>query len=444
MKILYLECNMGVAGDMLMGALLDIVEDKDSFIRQMQQCMNLPEVRLSYQKDKKCGICGTHIKVSVHGTEEESRDVLHTLPPHAADGHHHEHHDGHHHDGHYHDGHHDEHYNEHQNECHDIHHAEHHHTHHQGHVHISLAEIEQLVGAMALSENVKNNVMAVYGLIAEAESKAHGMPVEQIHFHEVGTLDALADIVGCCLLMEQIAPDKVVVSPVKTGFGQVRCAHGILPVPAPATAFILKGVPTLSGDIEGELCTPTGAALIKHFADGFSHQPEMSVAAIGYGTGTKDFPVANCVRAVVGKARQITEPSAENSQDSVIELSCNIDDMTGEELGYAKERLVSGKALDVYTIAIGMKKNRPGTMLSVLCKPEDRDEVIQDIFRYTTTLGIRMYQCPRFVLERTEEERCTEFGKIRVKISQGYGVKREKAEHEDLRKIVERKDETNL
>ncbi len=412
MKCLYLECNMGVAGDMLMGALLDTIEDKDAWIEQMNH-LNLPGVHLSYRTDEKCGITGTHITVTVHGVEEGQPH--HELP--------HEHH-------------HEQTHEHHHEQTHE-HHHEHAHEHHE-HSHTSLADIKQIVSQLHLSESVKKNAMAVYGLIAEAESAAHGKPVEQIHFHEVGTMDALADVIGCCLLIEQIAPDKIVVSPVRTGFGQVHCAHGILPVPAPAAAWILNGVPTMAGNIEGELCTPTGAALVRHFADEFSYQPEMTVTSIGYGTGVKDFPVANCVRAMIGTlaGKQVDE-TTEKMRDTILELSCNIDDMTGEELGYAKEQLMEGKAVDVYTIPIGMKKNRPGTMLSVLCKPEDRAEVVQDIFRYTTTIGIRMYECPRFILNRTQEERYTELGKLRVKISHGYGVKREKAEHEDLRKMIE-------
>ena len=270
MKTLYLECAMGAAGDMLTAALLELTGDRQAFIEKMN-ALGLPGVTVTAEESVRCGITGTHVSVTVNGAEEESAD---------ADCHPHEHEHGH-------------------ESPHD---HEHEHEHHHGHHHSSVPEIEALISGLPVSDRVKSDAKAVYALIADAESRVHGWPVSEIHFHEVGTLDAVADVVGVCLLMEALAPEQVIVSPVHTGSGHVSCAHGILPVPAPATALILQGIPTYGGRIKGELCTPTGAALLKHFASRFGDCPVMTVSAIGYGMGKKDFEQANCVRAFLGES----------------------------------------------------------------------------------------------------------------------------------------------
>jgi uncharacterized protein (TIGR00299 family) protein len=271
--------------------------------------------------------------------------------------------------------------------------------------------------------------MAVYGLIAEAESHAHGQPVDQIHFHEVGSMDAVADVTAVCLLMNRIAPDQVIASPVHVGSGHVRAAHGVLPVPAPATAFILKDVPIYGGRIQGELCTPTGAALLKHFADRFGDMPAMKVRGIGYGMGKKDFEAANCVRVMLGD-------SSDGAADTVYELSCNVDDMSAERLSFALERLLEAGVLDVFTQPIGMKKSRPGVMVTVLCRPEDRERAASMMFKYISTIGIREVRKERYVLRRSVERVDTPYGKISRKDSFGYGVSRSKYEYEDLARIA--------
>ena len=270
--------------------------------------------------------------------------------------------------------------------------------------------------------------MAVYSLIAEAESHAHGVPVSDIHFHEVGTMDAIADITAVCLLMDRLSPDEIVVSPIHVGSGTVKCAHGILPVPAPATAYILKGVPIYGGSIRGELCTPTGAALLKHFAAKFGSMPMMSVDAVGYGMGKRDFEAANCVRAMMGES--------EGGGDLITELCCNVDDMTGEQIGFAVEQLMAGGALDAFTTAIGMKKSRPATMISVICKPADAEKMAKLLFKHTTTLGVRKTNSRRYTLQRSIVEVETPFGKIRRKDCSGYGISRSKFEYDDLARIA--------
>ncbi len=293
-----------------------------------------------------------------------------------------------------------------------------------------MADIEALIDGLNVSDRVKADAKAVYALIAEAESRVHGRPVSEIHFHEVGTRDAVADVVSVCLLMEAIDPDEVAASPVHVGSGQVRCAHGILPVPAPATALILKDVPIYGGRVRGELCTPTGAALLRHFVTRFGDRPVMRTAAVGYGMGKKDFEQANCVRAFLGESEGLREPA--------VKLECNVDDMTGEALGFAMERLLRAGARDVYTQAIGMKKSRPGVLLSVTCMPEDADRLAAVIMRHTTTLGIRRMDISRYVLNRRIETAETPYGPVRVKKAWGMGVERSKPEYEDVAALADR------
>lgn len=242
-------------------------------------------------------------------------------------------------------------------------------------------------------------------------------------------MDAVADVTAVCMLMERLAPDQVIASPVHVGSGHVHCAHGILPVPAPATAYILRDVPIYGGGIKSELCTPTGAALLKHFVTCFGEMPVMRVQSVGYGMGRKDFTAANCVRALLGETESVG--------DTITELSCNVDDMTAEAIGFAMERLLSAGAKEVYTVPVGMKKSRPGTMLCVICAQTDQEKLVQLLFKHTTTLGIRENLCRRYTLDRTMETVDTPLGEVRKKVSVGYGVHREKYEYDDLARLAE-------
>lgn len=417
MKTLYIECKMGVAGDMLSAALLELCDNREEMMNMLSE-MEIPRVTFSLEKSEKCGIVGSHLAVKVNGGEEVSEDVDH------EHSHEYEHSNEHKHN------HEHEHNHEHSHE-HDHDHA-HIHSHHHRH----LSDIEDIVRKLNIPESVKSDIMNVYNLIAEAESKVHGREVTEVHFHEVGTMDAIADIAAACLIMHELAPQKVIASPIHVGSGQVKCAHGILPVPAPATALLLNGIPSYSGDVKGELCTPTGAALIKYFADGFGSQPVMSVEKIGYGMGKKDFAQANCVRTMLGNC---DDEASDEMTDVISELVCNLDDMTPEAIGFATERLMEEGALDVFTTPIGMKKNRPGTMLTVLCKENQKQEFVRKIFKYTTTIGIRENLCKRYILHREEKVVNTPDGEIRVKEVSGYGVMREKKEYEDLARIARSK-----
>ena len=417
MRTLYLDCGMGAAGDMLTAALLELLPEPEVFTKKFAD-IGIPGVEMKTEKTQKCGITGTHVHIFVNGEEEESEDV-------HDHGHHHEHHhhdDEHHHDhNHHHD---DEHHYD--GEPHHDHEHEHHydHEHHHHHSHHSLHDIETIVNGLQMAADIKQDVLSVYKRIAEAESKAHGKEVTEIHFHEVGTMDAIADVTAVCMLMKQLAPECVIASPVATGFGAVRCAHGIMPVPAPATAHLLQGIPAYAGRIEAELCTPTGAALLKHFVHRFEQMPVMATERIGYGMGKKDFDRANCVRAFLGET--------EDDRDTVYELSCNVDDMTGEEMGFATEHLLAAGAREVFTTPVYMKKNRPGVLLSVLVSPEDRERMAREIFKHTTTIGIREVKMDRYVLERSVREQETAIGTIRKKEVSGYGVQRSKWEYEDI------------
>lgn len=291
-----------------------------------------------------------------------------------------------------------------------------------------MADIEAIIDGLNVPDRVKADAKAVYALIAEAESHAHNQPVAEIHFHEVGTMDAVADVTAVCLAMAELDADKVVVSPIHVGTGHVHCAHGILPVPAPATAYILQGLPIYGGKIQGELCTPTGAALLKHFGTEFGDMPVMRVEKTGYGMGKKDFPAANCVRVMLGESSDLG--------DKVVELNCNVDDMTAEEIGFAMERLFDAGAYEVFTIPVNMKKNRPGTLIRVLANPAKKQEMAAAIFKYTTTIGIREVPCSRYILKRETETVETAYGPVRVKKSEGYGVKVAKYEFEDVARIA--------
>lgn len=394
MKILYLECKMGIAGDMLSSALLGTFEDKEKIIGELNS-MGIPKVTYKNTKTEKCAVVGEHISVLIDGEEEESVDVS---------DHHHEHEHPHEHD---------------------------HHGHDHEHSHSSLYEIEEIIEGLNISKEIRSDIREVYQLLAQAESEVHGVNVSEIHFHEVGKLDAIADIAAVCYMMHEIDPDKVIVSPINVGNGQVRTSHGILPVPAPATANLLRGIPSYSSDrINGELCTPTGAALVKYFAFDFGPQPIMAVDRIGYGMGKKDFPQANCVRAIIGDAK--------DEADVVVELSCNVDDMTPEEIGFATEMLFEAGALEVYTISIAMKKNRPGFLLTCMCREDKKEAVVKTIFKHTTTIGIRENISNRYVLTRQIQKIETPYGEVRIKNSSGYDVKRRKFEYDDLAGISRR------
>lgn len=388
MKTLYLECKMGASGDMLTGALLGLMPDPEYYVNQIN-ALGVPHTHLTLEPAVQCGITGHHCAVRIHGHEE--------------DDHHHDH------------DHHD----------HDHHDHDHHHHHHH---HSSLADVRALLDTLPLSPRAAKMAAAAFTRIAEAESAVHGVPVPDIHFHEVGSLDAVMDVAAVCLLADALDVEQIIVSPIHVGSGTVRCAHGVLPVPAPATELLLRGVPWYTGSVEAELCTPTGAALLTTLADRFGSMPEMTVEKTGYGFGSRVLEQANCLRAFLGQTRQ--EP------DAVYELRCNLDDMTGESLGYLREVLEQAGALDVSYVPVQMKKNRPGILLECLCRPADRERMRDLILRHSTTAGVRYSLWNRDVMEVSCTERETPAGTIREKRYSGFGITKTKPEYEDRAAIA--------
>ncbi len=469
MKVLYLDLNMGAAGDMLSAALLELFpESERQGILDKLNALGIPGVRYEAEPSVKCGIQGIHMSVRVHGAEEgddgnsqygEAQGETHTHEGHDAEdsgqcGESHLHHN----EGaggpeaacHEHNHEHcHEHIHEHEHShghehCHEHEHG-HEHTHEHGHetqehshgahahTHNSMTGIAHIIDDhMHLDSELKYDIKAVYGLIAEAESHVHGVPVSEIHFHEVGNMDAIADVTAVSYMLSLIKPDRIVVSPVNTGSGTVRCAHGIMPVPAPATAYLIEGIASYDNGTRGELLTPTGAALIKHFADSCGVRPAMSIERVGYGMGKKDFDAPNCVRAILGES----EEKGLESGDTVIELAANIDDMSAEELGFAVERLLETGALDVWTESVMMKKQRPGTVLRLLCREDQRDDIVRAVFKYTSTIGVREALMRRYTLERDIHVYETKYGRLRGKHVSGYGTDREKLEYDDLAAIA--------
>ena len=386
MKTLYLECHMGAAGDMLMAALYELLdEDRKKVFLDTMNGLGLPGVEVAPVAVKTGGIAGTHMKVTVHGREE------------------HEHHHEHHHD-----------------------HDQHHERRHEHHHHATPGHIGEIINGLSLPQEVRDRARRVYDAIAQAEAQAHGCGVGDVHFHEVGAMDAVADVVGVCYALHLLDPDLITASPVHVGSGTVKCAHGMMPVPAPATANLLTGVPIYGGEVQGELCTPTGAALLKTFVQSFGPMGEMDVEKIGYGVGTKEFSQqANCVRAFWGEE----EP---RESGDIVELVCNIDDMTPEALAFACQRLLDAGALDAYTTPGTMKKGRPGWVLTVLCGPDREDGIVRQIFAHTTTNGLRSRLAKKLYLKPDVRQVQTQWGPVRVKTARGFGVTRAKPEFEDV------------
>ena len=384
MRTLFIECNMGVAGDMLTASLINLFDDEEEVVRELND-LKIPGVTYELEKINKQGILCNGMKVLVNGEEEE------------------DHHD------------------------HDHEHEHHHH-------HSSMHDIEHIINDhIQVSDDVKKHVLDVYQIIAKAESKVHNTTVSEVHFHEVGMRDAIADITAVCYLVDKLKVDEIVVSPIHVGRGFVKCAHGMLPVPAPATALILEDVPIYSNElVEGELCTPTGAALVKHFAQAFKTLPTMKIKKVGYGTGKREFAIPSFVRCFLGEASE--------TDRSVVELSFNVDDMTGEEIGYATQTLLDKGAYEVYTTPIYMKKNRPGILFTVICSEDNRDQMVELIFRHTTTVGMRESRMSRHILERDEDVMDMDGEKVRIKKSYGYGVNKVKLEYEDIARLADQND----
>jgi uncharacterized protein (TIGR00299 family) protein len=301
--------------------------------------------------------------------------------------------------------------------------------------HRSLSTILDILQKSQLAPQVRDRAAAIFKKLGEAEARVHDVPLEKVHFHEVGAVDAIVDIVGACIGFQALGIEKFACSPLNVGGGTVKMTHGILPVPAPATANLLQGKPTYSNGVQKELVTPTGAAIVAALCDSFGPQPPMSVTAIGYGAGTADLEgQPNVVRIMIGEA---VEETVAGFDEEIAVLEANLDDMNPQIYGYFLEKALAAGALDVYTTPVQMKKNRPGTLLTVLCKPQDTNTLMSLVFAETTTFGARTYRAQRRTLPREFVSVATDYGDVRIKISRVNGrILHVAPEYDDCRKLA--------
>lgn len=392
MAIYHLDCSSGLAGDMFLGACLDLGMPLE-VLQETVARLNLPGVSVESRKASRGGFVGTRFRVLTHGHPVEGPDPEELR---EAGHHHHDHDHGH--DHHAHDHAHDH---------------DHPHDHGQGHHHHhgpsrDLAAIRDLIRASSLPSPVQERALRLFERLGVAEAKAHGMPLDQVHFHEVGAVDSIVDLVGAAAAVEFLSPERITASPVNVGSGRVRTAHGELPIPAPATAELLKGVPIYGGP-GGELTTPTGAVLLAELVDGgFVDFPSLTLEGIGYGLGKKDLPThPNAVRLLAGRSGQ--------GRGEVMVVECEVDDLPGEAFGFLMERLFAAGALDVYFTSVQMKKNRPGTLVTLICRRPQLETLAGVLLMESGSLGCRYYSSARFEAERETVEVETAFGAVRVK-----------------------------
>ncbi len=414
MKVLYFDCFSGISGDMTLGALIDLGIDREVFKTELNK-LNLAGYKLEIRNTVKSGITGTDVDVILEGRNEEH---VNETNHHEHGMHKHEHDHDHDHAGH--------------------HHGEHVHRHRQPEHHHharNLKDIEELIDSSDLKQKVKDFSRKVFGEIAKAEAKVHNKPVEEVHFHEVGAVDSIVDIVGAAICIDLLDIGRVFSSPLHEGKGFIKCQHGLLPVPVPAVMEMLanSNIPIVTEDINTELVTPTGIGIIKSLTSDFGNMPAMRIEKIGYGMGKRDTGRLNALRVVMG-----TLFEEDTLKDQVAVLETNIDDMSPELLGYTMDRLLKNGALDVFYTPVYMKKNRPGVMLTVLTH-KDREEKLADIIlRETSTLGIRRSVSDRYCLDREIVKVKTELGEVRVKIASMGDFKKLAPEYEDCREIADK------
>lgn len=372
MKIAYFDCSSGIAGNMILGALLDAGLPKGCLLKELfkirkskSEILNKFEIKIF--KTKKGGIAGTHFNVKLRGKSRQR----------------------------------------------------------------SLQDILKIINKSKLSRQTRSLSSKIFRRLAAAEAKVHGIPVDQVHFHEVGAIDAIIDIVGSVVGLEKLGIEAVYCSPLPHGKGRIKHKHGILPNPAPATAELLKGVPTYGTDINGELVTPTGAAIISTLAQGFEDIPRMEIASVGYGAGSIKLPIPNLLRIFIGEAQIPAQ------KDAVLQIETNIDDMGPKTYDKIIAKLMKAGALDAFMAPVMMKKQRKGVKLTVLCSPERREEIITSIFDLTTTLGVRTYLVPREKLDRKFIKAKTRYGKARIKLGLlGKKLMTIAPEYEDYKRIA--------
>ncbi|NDV26802.1 nickel pincer cofactor biosynthesis protein LarC [Desulfovibrio sp. JC010] len=409
MNILYYDCFSGISGDMNLAAMIDLGVDPELLKTELSKLGLADEFSLKISQDSRKGIFGTRVDV------ELAREGHH----HHGHGHEHGEHGPHHHD------------HDHTHHAHDHTHSHHHHGEHR-----NLKDIEKLINNSALSDKVKATSLAIFKRVAEAEAKIHGSTLYEVHFHEVGATDSIVDIVGAAICFHELEIEQVWCSSIELGGGFVNCAHGRMPVPAPATSGILAGKPTTQGAVPKETTTPTGAAILAELVDNFSDSPRMAVQKTAYGIGHRDNEIPNVLRVQLAKVEQRSDslPTVPARL-----LQCNIDDMTGEMLGAALDQLMEDGAMDVHFTPIVMKKNRPATTLSLLCSAEDEDKFKRLIFKHTTTLGIKSTDIEKTILGISFDKLETPLGSVTMKNAILDGeIIRSKPELEDCRALAKK------
>jgi len=445
MRIAYLECFSGISGDMFLGALVDAGVPPKLLVDTVAALG--VGAKLEISKVMRSGISATKVDVWVDGEKDMPREEfwakqggsVERAPSHANSHHDHDHSHPHEH-SHKNDqthGHHHSHGEGSRTEASAPHsHETHKQKHDHAHVHRGLTEIRKIILAASISEKAKRTAISIFEALGAAEAKIHNVPIETIHFHEVGAVDAIVDIVCASVGADALAVDEIVCSALNVGGGTVNCAHGTFPVPAPATVELLKDAPVYSSGIQMELVTPTGAAIVKTLAKRFGAFPELKIEKSAYGAGSRDFQGhPNVLRIVIGEAA--SKLASKTNADTITVLEANLDDLNPQVFGYVMDRLLEERALDVFGMPVQMKKNRPGTLLTVLCKTEDADKLTQLIFSETTTLGVRRREESRQCLARRWENVRTEWGDVRIKIASMNGTITNYApEYEDCRRIA--------
>ena len=393
MKALYFDCTSGISGNMTLGALVEILGDHTYLLNELKK-LHVDGYHIHISKSVKNGITGTYVDVHLENID------------------HHHHHEGHSHE-HPHD------------------HEEHDHSHQ--HVHRNLFDVNKIIDESEIAPSAKALAKRIFLRVAKAESKVHNETLENVHFHEVGAIDSIVDIIGTAVLIDKISPDIIYSSVVNDGYGFMECAHGTIPVPVPATSeiFAASNVIARQINIDTELVTPTGAAIIAELASSYGTMPAMNVEKIGWGSGTKDLKIPNVLKVAYGEIKK--------EDDDIIVIETNIDDSNGEILAYTLEQLFKNKALDAFFTPIYMKKNRPAYRLTVVCKEEDLQAMQDIIFKQTTTIGMRYRREQRAVLERQIKEADTPYGKVRVKEVSHQGNTYLYPEYEDLKRIADEK-----
>jgi uncharacterized protein (TIGR00299 family) protein len=429
MRIAYLDCFSGISGDMFLGALLDAGVSR-KLLEDTVAALNIA-ARIEILRVVRGSISATKVDVFANGEKDLPREIFHEEPRHqhthdpAADGVHQPSHDNVH--GHTHDT--------------------------DPHAHgRSLTAIRDIIEKAAISRSAKATAIRIFESLGQAEAEIHNAPVDQIHFHEVGAVDAMVDIVCAAVGAESLAVEEWICSPLNVGGGTVKCDHGTLPVPAPATLNLLRGAPVYSSGPQVELVTPTGAAIVKTLSARFAPFPAMKIEKVGYGAGAREFSDhPNVLRISIGEAaaaapvnpsqiaRSASTAAADDRiDDRIMVLEANLDDLSPQVLGYAMERLLAEGALDVFSVPVQMKKSRPGALLTVLAKIEDANRLTKTIFAETTTLGVRRREEQRQTLARRWENVNTTWGPVRIKVASMNGtISNYAPEYEDCRALAE-------